>query len=1108
MEDGKLRTVKKILCSSVFGYASTIAFLGAAYAENKTEFDVPAGDLKVALDAYIENSGKQLIYKVDDVRGVKTKGVDGRYAAGDALQAILDGTGYRVRADEETGASVITKESQVSERRLPNDNYLRLAQVETVSQFDVTAGSENMSEVDQVIVTGSRIRRSPLDAATPLQVFDAADLAEIGTFDLAEALEQIPGVDPGVSPQNGNNFIQSSGLSTISLRGLGDDRTLVLINGKRAVSNSGNSDRVSLSTLPEGFVTRTEITTGGGSAVYGSDAIAGVANFILEDSFEGFQIDGRWSAPQSSGGEEYKISGRVGIKVFDDRGYFLVGVTYRDEAAVLADASRPNSIRAIEFDDPSTFFGNDFANEINQPGCDPTNEDRHCFLPSLTAYSPGGVFEFGDAWFTDGRWFNDRSLNPGDREPGRDHFADFDGFNFRPGRTLLAERSIFNIAGRLEYDVTETTSLSLTTLYSDVDSVAGIGPQIIDDRFQFGLMNENRVGSIAPDHPFIPPEVEETRSGSVQFQRQLTELGPNERRNDRGTLRLIADVTGRAANFDWEVYGTYGRFSQKQVDPNEVNLQSFQHALNIEDDGAGGFQCIHPDARADGCVPINIFGEGTITPEAADYVRYNGFGSQVREQFSAGGYLSGPVFDTWAGAVKVVAGMEFRRESQSTDGDPDGDEIGGLDGDPTTDDVNQTTLNVFPDLSASFNVVEAFGEVDIPLIEDQLTLQTAVRWGHYSTIGSIVSYNAGLVWTPIEDLRFRAQFARSQRAPNLTELFSPPRQDADGLNDPCDGLLPDGTGINQPDSVGGENADLAVVSANCLSEPGIQAFFADPGNAGDPFEFNGGVQGPNSGNLNVQEETANTYTAGLALRPSFAPGLGLSADYYRISIKDAITSISTQATVDICYASTDFPNNKFCNVITRNAFDGRVTEVINFQENLDEEVVSGIDFSLFYDFEVPDVPGEFDLDFRYSHTFKDETTFTVVGGDQRTVTGLGEIGDFNDEFRAKLGYRYDDLRLTYTVTYRDGGVDDLVNDPNPEDDRFFRVESVDYHRVYAAYTFGQNDQFRLYGGVNNLFNDTGPFLPSGLDNGSSFNIINRLNAPLGREYYIGVRANF
>ena len=152
---------------------------------------------------------------------------------------------------------------------------------------------------NRIVVTGSRIERTIEESAVPIQVLGAQDLDESGTTDLAEAVLQLPGVSESISPQSSNNLIQTSGLSTISLRRLGDDRTLVLINGKRAASNSGNSDRVSLSTLPAGFVKRTEVLTGGMSAVYGSDAIAGVANFILEDNFSGLQIDGRFSTPDA-----------------------------------------------------------------------------------------------------------------------------------------------------------------------------------------------------------------------------------------------------------------------------------------------------------------------------------------------------------------------------------------------------------------------------------------------------------------------------------------------------------------------------------------------------------------------------------------------------------------------------------------------------------------------------------------------------------------------------------------------------------------------------------------------------------------------------------------
>lgn len=987
------------------------------------------------------------------------------------------------------------------------------------AQNNDTGPAQNASVNTQrpsIVVTGSRIERGAEESAVPLQVFGAEDFEDIGTTDLAEAITQLPGVSDGISVRGSNNSIQTSGLSTISLRRLGDDRTLVLINGRRAVSNSGNSDRVSLSTLPVGFVRRTEITTGGASAVYGSDAIAGVANFILNDSFEGYEINTRFSTPEASGGEEYRINGRIGQRFADGRGYVMGAVSYRDENAIFADNTRPLSVLAVEFDDPATSSRDSFADEINTPGCDPANEDRHCLLPSLSGFTPGGVFEGGDAWFKDGQWFNDRSLQPADRSGTQDFFGDFDGFNFRPGRTLQGSREILNIGAQASYEFSPAVELSVVALYSQIDTETRGGWQNISSTSTFGLLNALRVGNIASNHPFIPPEVEETRSGSVSFSRRLVELGEQARINSRETIRIMADLEGTLTdNIDWTVFGTYGRFEQNQTNPGEVNYRNFQFALDIEDNGAGGFQCANAGARGDGCVPINIFGEGMITQGAADYIRYDGQASQTREQYTAGGFIRGDLFALGDGDVKFAAGVEYRREAQSTFGDPDGDPVGGIDGNPATADFNITSLATFPSVQASFDVIEAFAEIDIPIIADELFLQAAARISEYSTVGSVFSYNVGAVWQPTDALRFRAQYSRSQRAPNLTEIFSPPRPDSDDLRDPCDGLLPNGSGLSAPESVGGESVNLNVVSANCLSVPGIQAFFADPDNSdpvtGDPFpfEFDGSVQGPNSGNPNVQEETANTYTFGVVFEPPFAPGLTLIADFYRIEISDAITSVSTQNTVDLCYAADDFPNNKFCDVISRNQFNGDVVEVINFQENLEQELVEGIDFTLNYDgIELPVIPGEFDINFRYSRYFKQQTTFVGLGGTVITNSPLGEIGDGRDEWRLGLGYRNGGFRLAYTVTYEAGGVDDLVNDPFPSNDRYFQIDGQDYHRISARYSFGPDDNYRISAGVNNIFNHTGPLYPSGTDGGSSLNISSSLSDSIGREFWVGLRARF
>ncbi len=979
------------------------------------------------------------------------------------------------------------------------------------------ATTDEASADDVVVVTGSRIKRSNAASPIPLQVFGASDLDEIGSSDLAEGILQLPGVSNSISPQSSNNLIQTSGLSTISLRRLGDDRTLVLIDGKRAVSNSGNSDRVSLSTLPVGFVKRTEITTGGASAIYGSDAVAGVANFILEDSFEGIQLDVRGSTPEASGGEEYRINLLAGTRFSDDRGYVLLGASWRDENEVVADSSRPLSLVALEFDDPApsgtSTSSNGWSNEINFPGCGGVDTNQHCLVPSRSSSTIGGWFEGGDAWNVGGQWFNDQGgiYDPGDRPVGADGYSDVDGFNFRPGRTLQAERQILSVALRSSYELTPNIEANITASLAQVDSRTN---SQFDGVSNSDSYNGGSFGNISGSNPFIHPAVTETLSGSLSFSRRMPELGVNSRNNDRRTIRIIAGFEGNVSDFDWEVYGTYGHFRQIQDNPNEVNFQNARFALDAGPDGSGGVQCNDPTARAAGCVPLNIFGEGSVTPAMADYIRYNAHAEQTRQQYTAGAAIEGPVFEMPAGEVRAAAGVEWRRESQTTNGDPDGDVFAGLNGirdiadpDPSVpdSDYDVTSASTFPSVSASYNVIEGFAEVDVPVFEG-FNVVGAVRIGHYNTVGSIVSFNAGATYQISDDLRLRGQFSRAQRAPNLTELNSPPRPDSDGLEDPCNNLLETGLGITSIEGDGGENADLAVVTANCLTEPGIQQFFAD--NPGDPFDGDSSVQGPNAGNPNVGEETANTFTAGFVLTPTWIDGLTLVGDYYRIDIKDAITSVSTQNNVSLCYSAADFPNNKFCDRITRSGANGDVTEVLNPQENLANEVVEGLDFSLLYDFELYGVPGEWDFDFRYTHYITDTTTFVGIGGTLITSSPLGEIENGNDEWRAKMGYRNGGFRATYTVTYDDGGVDDATNDPLPTDDRFFEVNGQAYHRIYAAYDFGSDDQFRIYAGVNNLFNNFGPFIPTGLDFGSSLNIVSDLNDALGREFYAGARVRF
>ncbi len=918
---------------------------------------------------------------------------------------------------------------------------------------------------DEIVVTGSRIRRSNINTAIPVQGLDVAEIQSSGTVDLGEVLTEIPGVDFSLSPESTGLSTQNPGLSTISLRGLGGDRTLTLINGHRAISNSGNGERVSLQTIPTGFVRKVEVTTGGASAIYGADAISGVVNILLREDFDGIKAGYRYGKADRSGEQENTVNLTLGKNFNDERGNVMIGFTYDDETAVFADGTRPESIAAVDFEGGDDVFG------IN-----------------LSSNLPGGRFEGDDAWNIGGVWFNDQSLVPPDgRVPSVGFETDLDGFNLRPGRTLSPAVEVISGALKADYDLSSKVTAFGDIYFTRVNTTSVNAARSANSGTDIGPAGASiDIGSMSSSHPFIPPEVEETRRGSVSWRRRFNEVGNTFKENERDTLRSMVGLKGFLENdWAWDVHATYGTFNQEQTQFNSVNYQKIRNALRIESDGNGGYQCTDADARADGCVPLNIFGEGSITQEMADYIRYTGRVNQDRTQYTFAGNINGDVYELGAGPIKAALGFEYRKEKQDTIGDPD-------------NVLEETSVSVIPNLSASFDVAEAYGELDIPLFSDSgvgdVSLQLAGRVGDYSTIGTIFSYNVGGSWSPTPDFRVRGQYSRSQRAPNITEFFSPPRGDFDDLDDPCAGLNADGTGLAS-----------AVVTTNCLSETGLRAFFANPDNTGLAFEGDDNIFGPNAGNNQLKEETADTFTIGAVFTPQALPGFSFIADYYRIDIDGAIGQVSTQDTADLCYQAADFPNNRFCNVITRDASTGDVVEIVNRDENLNNRLVEGIDVSINYDFEPLSLPGEFDVSFIYNHTFTNQTVFEGLNGPELNDFN-GELENAKDQFRAKLGWGFNKVKLSYTWQYYSSSLDDITLSSGDAD--YFKFDSQSYHDIYARYDFENKHGTEIYAGIKNLANDLGPFVPSGFGEGSSRNIVTNVNRPIGREFYAGVRVNW
>ncbi|HEX8900199.1 TonB-dependent receptor [Vitreimonas sp.] len=1027
-----------LLSYASFGALTAAASPATAAAQEATrQFEIQAQDLDSALRDFALQSGRDVLFSPEIVAGRTSPGARGALNDAQALNAILQGSGLEFERTRTQGYVVQDPNSPT--------------QLGAASQ----AAPSDVDGEEILVVTGTRIPRSNLNTAIPTQVLGADDIQASGETDLGEILTQIPGVDFSLSAESTHTSTQNAGLSVINLRNLGANRTLTLIDGRRAISNSGNSQQVSTSTIPSGFIERVEVTTGGASAVYGSDAIAGVVNVILDDDYDGARLSGRYGWSQDGGEEETTIEALFGRNFAGGRGNVMAFLSYEDETAVEA-VDRDWSLRPVSWSGGT-------------------------LVSNLSGNIPGGRFESNDAWNDQFGWHNDINLPPNGEAVARDFSTQLDGYNLRQDQTISPPRERWSVATKGHYDFANDIRAFASVQFSWEETFSAGSAETASSTTTFGPFdNLQAIGQMAANHPFIPPEVEATRVGTVAWVRRFSELGRITRTSERETLRSWAGLEGEAfGDWSWEAYVGYGRFEQNQIRDNAGNFQNIAYALNIEadPDNPGGYRCVDAGARADGCVPLNLFGIGSITSEMADYIRATDHTRTELEQTTAAASIVGTLFDLPAGPLQAAFGVEYRSEQQVTDGDP----------------LTQTEVTghaFIADVRGDYDVQEAFAEFNIPLISDQpfahlLNAEAALRVASYSheNIDMVESWKVGLTWAPVPDFRLRGQISRAQRAPDITELFSSLRGDFDTVSDPCNGVTLASTG---------------TLAENCLADPGV---LADVTLNGAFLLDDSSIFGPNSGNLNLQEETANTTTFGFVFTPSAAPGFSLIVDYYDIEVEDAIGSIESDTILDLCYNSPTYPNNVFCDAVTRNATTGEIDRIVNRSENLNELRSAGIDTTISYEFEPSFMPGE--LDFNLIHSYIDtlETTFVGPTGTPVTQSSAGQIGASEHQFRASLGWTNGPLRLRWTTRYIGEAVDDLALDPS--DPNYLEVDAWMRSDLYVHYAF-EDTGTRLYAGVNNIFHDYGPFLPSGTNSGSTRNYNSSYDV-IGRAFYAGIR---
>ncbi|OON64151.1 TonB-dependent receptor [Massilia sp. KIM] len=937
-----------------------------------------------------------------------------------------------------------------------------------------------------VQVTGSRIAAPGAESPSPLQVLSSADIAASGATNLQELLLQNPTMGtPAISRTNSNFSTASAGVATVDLRNLGTSRTLVLLNGRRFVAGIPGESAVDLNTIPTDFIERVELLTGGSSATYGSDAVAGVVNIITKRAFNGILLDAQMGETYEQGDDQKRKASLTFGTSSEDGGSFIMGhLGYSRQGAVM---SRDRKFAAVDQQSKMTIDG------------DPAG----AFVPVRPFYSsfaPQGRF-FHDT----GSYTYDAAGNVIPFNTNGTNGQAATGFNRSAFRAIAVPTERFLLATTGELKLNDNHSAFFEGNYASTRVSTNIEPYPLgaEDIYPASggqVPAEFMVGNSLVRNPIVPQylydRISDTDGDGLRdyyFTRRMADFGNRTSRAERDTFRLATGLKGIVLDkFNYEVYGAYGQTKEAQSSSGQVNVLNFRNALeaipDVDDLNGNGLTtdaiCRDANARAQGCVPANVFGFNALSPEAVRYIAAPGSLETVTTQTLVGGSVNGDLWELPAGALSFATGFEWRKEESRA----------------TPDALTQAGLNAgnaIPETLGDFSVKEVFVEARVPLLKDvafakALNFQGAFRAGDYSTVGRTNSWNAGLEWQPVNDVKFRATRALSTRAPNINELYQAPSQDfPTGIQDPCLGVTATSQG---------------TYDAACRAAPGVAANIAANGS----FTLNQsdiqGISGYNRGNPNLREEKGRSTTVGVVWTPRSIEALKrftFTADYFKIKIADAIVGTDRQYALDQCYGGGD---QSFCNFITRRPAavgansSGSLEFIDTAVSNSGGLGTEGVDITASWNDKVG--PGRMNARIAY--------TYVREGWDRPTPDAelnpfAGEIGAAKNKAIVNLGYQWGDFNVQTSIGYIGKSyLDDQFQAQFDLPSKALGVGSRTYTDLQLTYALRKSTE--LYFGLDNVFDTKAPPIISGLPGNSTGTETDAgTYDAIGRRFYVGLR---
>lgn len=769
--------------------------------------------------------------------------------------------------------------------------------------------------VETVVVTGSRIPQQGLYSSSPVTTVGAQDLKLQGATNIGQVMADLPSVVSDGDGQFVNNG--SGGISTVDLRGLGNVRTLLLVDGKRLVPSDQFGD-VDLNQIPPMLIDHIEVLTGGASAVYGSDAVAGVVNLILRKDFEGLEADVQYKQTDHNDGQTFDGSLMMGVNSADGKGNVTIYGNYQNRQAIMQ-GNRGYSSEATA--SPQFTFGAPVGTTCADLGY-PSIQGGFCPLGSSASVEGNFVPQDGNAY---------HATSGGTLSSGFTHY------NFNPVNYFQTPNTRYALGAIGHYEVSKALDIYARLTYSDNQTTTQLAPTPIFTTYNVNYGNpflsaQERAIFFGDQACAATLSCAANDTASFGFRRRLIENGPRVDTFDQSAYQMVLGAKGQLGNnWSYDISAQYGHVLTSQHLTGDAQYNRFQQGLLVT---AGG-DCTDP---SNGCVPINVFKSGGITPEAVKFFTlYMTAVTQV-DQWDMVGSVTGDLTDygiksPWAkNGVSVNAGAEYRQEAAKFQPDQNlgtGNDLGFGQSSP---------------VSGSYNVGEGFTEVRVPLIENMpfaelVSIDGAYRYSSYNLAGSTNTYKYSAEWQPVDDFRFRGSFERAVRAPNVNELFSAQSDSANTGKDPCSNA---GAGV-------GASAALCVATGVPAGKVFSTALDCPSGQC----------EARVGGNPGLKPEVAKTRSLGVVFTPTFVDGFTATVDWFDINVGGYITQLPVATVLKLCYDpaynASQSAAAAACQLIHRNAAGEIFGEPVppggyvqTLQSNIANYRVKGWDFDASY----------------------------------------------------------------------------------------------------------------------------------------------------------------